>query len=152
MLVYTHVHVHVLMRDEEGRKQGQTNNKAKQNSTLKAVTFPMKMSCLSIYIYYFSFFSPLVLPQGGDLSLRGVRQQLYGCDGNTAEEHQEEAKVCELPEREVQGQQDKSVTSGAPTETCSEVSAVHPLPTGINIVNLVLICPVYMQFHTFVFL
>ena len=65
------------------------------------------------------------------MSLRGVRQQLYGCDGNTAEEHQEEAKVCELLEREVQGQQDKSVASGAPTETCSEVSTVHPLPTGI---------------------
>ena len=37
--------MHVLMRDEkEGRsKQGQTNNKAKQHSTPKAVTFP---SCL----------------------------------------------------------------------------------------------------------
>ena len=36
--------VHVLMRDEkEGRsKQGQTNNKAKQHSTPKAVTFPKK--------------------------------------------------------------------------------------------------------------
>ena len=35
-------------RDEkEGRKkQGQTNNKAKQHSTPKAVTFPRKMSCL----------------------------------------------------------------------------------------------------------
>ena len=37
--------MHVLMRDEkEGRsKQGQTNNKAKQHSTPKAVTF---QSCL----------------------------------------------------------------------------------------------------------
>ena len=36
--------VHVLMRDEkEGRsKQGQTNNKAEQHSTPKAVTFPKK--------------------------------------------------------------------------------------------------------------
>ena len=34
--------VHVLMRDEkEGRKK-QTNNKAKQHSTPKAVTFPKK--------------------------------------------------------------------------------------------------------------
>ena len=45
--MYVHtctVHVHVLMRDEmEGRsKQGQTNNKAKQHSTPKAVTFPNK--------------------------------------------------------------------------------------------------------------
>ena len=36
--------VHVLMRDEkkERSKQGQTNNKAKQHSTPKAVTFPKK--------------------------------------------------------------------------------------------------------------
>ena len=36
--------VHVLMRDEkkEGSKQGQTNNKAKQHSTPKVVTFPKK--------------------------------------------------------------------------------------------------------------
>ena len=37
-------HVAVLMRDErrkeERSKQGQTNNKAKQHSTPKAVTFP----------------------------------------------------------------------------------------------------------------
>ena len=41
-----HAHVHVLMRDEkEGRsKQGQTNNKAKQHSTPKAVTFPIYMT------------------------------------------------------------------------------------------------------------
>ena len=39
----TLVHVHDLMRDEkEGRKQGQTNNKAKQHNTPKAVTFPKK--------------------------------------------------------------------------------------------------------------
>ena len=41
-----HVHVHVLMRverrKEERSKQGQTNNKAKQHSTPKAVTFPKK--------------------------------------------------------------------------------------------------------------
>ena len=37
------VRVHVLMRDEkEERKQEQTNNKAKQHSTPKAVTFPKK--------------------------------------------------------------------------------------------------------------
>ena len=36
--------IHVLMRDEkEGRsKQGQTNNKTKQHSTPKAVTFPKR--------------------------------------------------------------------------------------------------------------
>ena len=36
--------IHVLMKDEkEGRsKQGQINNKAKQHSTPKAVTFPKK--------------------------------------------------------------------------------------------------------------
>ena len=37
--------IHVLMRDErrkeERSKQGQTNNKAKQHSTPKAVTFPI---------------------------------------------------------------------------------------------------------------
>ena len=41
-----HVHVHVLMRDErrkeERSKQDQTNNKAKQHSTPKAVNFPKK--------------------------------------------------------------------------------------------------------------
>ena len=39
-----YMYVHVLMRDEkEGRKkQGQTNNEAKQHSTPKAVTFPKK--------------------------------------------------------------------------------------------------------------
>ena len=39
--VFTDI-VHALVRDEkEGRsKQGQTNNKAKQHSTPKAVTFP----------------------------------------------------------------------------------------------------------------
>ena len=38
------VYVHVLMRDEkeEKKKQGQTNNKSKQHSTPKAVTFPKK--------------------------------------------------------------------------------------------------------------
>ena len=39
-------HVHDLMRDErrkeERSKQDQTNNKAKQHSTPKAVTFPKK--------------------------------------------------------------------------------------------------------------
>ena len=36
--------IHVLMRDEkeERSKQGQTNNKAKQHCTPKAVTFPKK--------------------------------------------------------------------------------------------------------------
>ena len=43
-IIYIHVYhvfVHVLMRDEkEGRsKQDQTNNKAKQHSTPKAVNF-----------------------------------------------------------------------------------------------------------------
>ena len=39
-------HIHVLMRGErrkeERSKQGQTNNKVKQHSTPKAVTFPKK--------------------------------------------------------------------------------------------------------------
>ena len=41
---HNHIHVCMLLRDEkEGRsKQGQTNNKAKQHSTPKAVTFPKK--------------------------------------------------------------------------------------------------------------
>ena len=36
--------IHSLIRDEkeERSKQGQTNNKAKQHSTPKAVTFPLK--------------------------------------------------------------------------------------------------------------
>ena len=42
--VHMHTHIPCLMRDEkEGRsEQGQTNNKAKQHSTPKAVTFPNK--------------------------------------------------------------------------------------------------------------
>ena len=45
MYMYTcmYVHVYMLMRRKEERsKQGQTNNKAKQHSTPKAVTFPKK--------------------------------------------------------------------------------------------------------------
>ena len=51
-------HVHVLMRDEgrkEGRsEQGQTNNKAKQHSTPKAVSFPKKnqVGLEPMYIYH----------------------------------------------------------------------------------------------------
>ena len=45
-IVGPHLHIHVLMRDErrkkERSKQGQTNNKAKQHSTPKGVTFPKK--------------------------------------------------------------------------------------------------------------
>ena len=38
---YMYIYIHVLMK--EGRsKQGQTNNKAKQHSTPKALTFPKK--------------------------------------------------------------------------------------------------------------
>ena len=43
--VYIHVHVHVnerCRRKEERSKQSQTNNKAKQHNTPKAVTFPKK--------------------------------------------------------------------------------------------------------------
>ena len=43
---YMCIYVHILMRDErrkeERSKQGQTNNKAKQQSIPKAVTFPKK--------------------------------------------------------------------------------------------------------------
>ena len=52
MYIHVHVHagIHVIMRDarrkEERSKQGETNNKAKQHSTPKAVTFLNKMSCL----------------------------------------------------------------------------------------------------------
>ena len=47
MHVYVCVPMHVLMRDKEERsKQAQTNNKAKQHSTPKVVTFLRKMSCL----------------------------------------------------------------------------------------------------------
>ena len=46
-------YIHVLMRDErrkEGKsKQGQTNNKAKQHSTPKAVTFPKKNELPRVY-------------------------------------------------------------------------------------------------------
>ena len=52
MLIHVHVHVytgHIHMyvnerrrRKEERSKQGHTNNKAKQHSTPKAVTFPKK--------------------------------------------------------------------------------------------------------------
>ena len=41
MYMYMYIHVYMLMRAAEGRsKQGQTNNKAKQHSTPKAVTLP----------------------------------------------------------------------------------------------------------------
>ena len=47
-------HIHVLMRDErrkeERSKQGQTNNKAKQHSTLKAVTFPKKNELPRVHV------------------------------------------------------------------------------------------------------
>ena len=43
-----------MRRKEERSKQGQTNNKAKQHSTPKAVTFLRKMSCL-IYIHVDAF-------------------------------------------------------------------------------------------------
>ena len=42
--MYIELYIHVIMRDErrkeERSKQDQTNNKAKQHSTPKAVTFP----------------------------------------------------------------------------------------------------------------
>ena len=46
------MYIHVLMRDEkEGRsKEGQTNKKAKQHSTPKAVTFPKKND-MYMYMY-----------------------------------------------------------------------------------------------------
>ena len=44
--MYMNMNIHVLMRDErrkeERSKQDQTNNKAKQHSTPKAVAFPKK--------------------------------------------------------------------------------------------------------------
>ena len=50
-ILYMYIHVHVLMRDEkEGRKK-QTNNKAKQHSTPKAVTFPKKNELRHVYIH-----------------------------------------------------------------------------------------------------
>ena len=47
------LHVHVLMRDEkeERSKQGQTNNKAKQHGTPKAVTFPKKNELPQVDMY-----------------------------------------------------------------------------------------------------
>ena len=47
-------YIHALMRDEKvGRsKQGQTNNKAKQHSTPKAVTFPKKNELLYLGCMY----------------------------------------------------------------------------------------------------
>ena len=45
-----YIHIHVLMRNErrkeERSKQDQTNNKAKQHSTPKAVTSPKKKELL----------------------------------------------------------------------------------------------------------
>ena len=43
--------VHVLMRKEERSKQGQTNNKAKQHSIPKAVTFPKKNELYPAFEY-----------------------------------------------------------------------------------------------------
>ena len=42
--IYIYIYLHVSMRDEkeERSKQGQTNNKAKQHSTPKAVTLQKK--------------------------------------------------------------------------------------------------------------
>ena len=49
--MYRYMYIYMLMRDVEGRKEGRkeeaskamhTNNKAKQHSTPKAVTFPKK--------------------------------------------------------------------------------------------------------------
>ena len=40
------MYIHVLMRDE---KEDQTNNKAKQHSTPKAVTFPKKNESIWFY-------------------------------------------------------------------------------------------------------
>ena len=41
--VISHViYMFLMRRKEERSKQGQTNNKAKQHSTPKAVTFPLK--------------------------------------------------------------------------------------------------------------
>ena len=37
-----YIHVREMRRKEERSKQGQTNNKAKQHSTPKVVTFPEK--------------------------------------------------------------------------------------------------------------
>ena len=56
--------MHVLMRDEkEGRsKQCQTNNKAKQHSTTKAVTFPKKnelpRACTCMYVCWYTTQDP----------------------------------------------------------------------------------------------
>ena len=51
-----YMYIHVLIRDEEGRKeerskQGHTNNKAKQYSTPKAVTFPKKNELPRVHVY-----------------------------------------------------------------------------------------------------
>ena len=40
-----------MRRKEERSKQGQTNNKAKQHSTPKAVTFPKKNELPHMYMY-----------------------------------------------------------------------------------------------------
>ena len=49
--IYMYIYIYVLMRDErrkeERSKQGQTNNKTKQHSTPKAVTFPKKNELLN---------------------------------------------------------------------------------------------------------
>ena len=58
--IYIYIYIQVLMRDEkEGKKskQGQTNYKAKQHSTPKAVTFP-KCTCSSLMCTLNNIFSP----------------------------------------------------------------------------------------------
>ena len=54
------MYIHVLMRDErrkeERSKLGQTNNKAKQHSTPKAVAFP-ELPQVGMYMYMYMYIS-----------------------------------------------------------------------------------------------
>ena len=70
--MYMYMYVHVLMRDEkeERSKQGQTNNKAKQHSTPKAVTVhhivfkPYLFKDKFIFILQRHYLTPLLQRQG----------------------------------------------------------------------------------------
>ena len=76
-----HCKTHVLMRDAGGRKvrskQGQTNNKAKQHSTPKAVTF-------TFYKVKRELLSFRAFPSGRSKVIHGIIARKEGEPGNEA--------------------------------------------------------------------
>ena len=74
-----------MRRKEERSKQGQTNNKAKQHSTPKAVTFPKKMSCLGWDMFmplssFLTVFFPSVVTEKSVESAPSLRNVTYLLD------------------------------------------------------------------------